>query len=293
MQSIHVNGVDLGVRTDGDPAHPALLLLHGAGHSSAAWDERFCARLAAGERFVIRLDSRDAGISTTYPPGQPDYALRDLVADVVGTLDALDVRSAHVLGMSQGAATAQLLAIEHPERVTSLALHASTPGGPGHHNPDLPGPTQEINALFTATPAEPDWSDRTAVIDHLVAAERPFAAASRPFDLTATRALATRLYEHARAIAAQVNNPFLIDAGAPWRDQLSSVHVSTVVFHGSDDPFLPPAHGEALSREISGARFVSLPGTGHEIFPEHTWDTVLAVLADLHRLPSRPRPRRG
>ncbi|GAB3864915.1 alpha/beta fold hydrolase [Micromonospora andamanensis] len=284
MQTIHVNGVDLGVRTDGNPAHPAVLLLHGAGHSSAAWDERFCARLAAGGRFVIRLDSRDAGVSTTYPPGKPDYALRDLVSDAAATLDALGVRSAHVLAMSQGAATAQLLAIDHPDRVASLALHASTPGGPGHDNPDLPGPTEEISALFTAEPVEPDWSDRTQVIDYLVAAERPFAAASRPFDETATRALATRLYEHARDIAAQITNPFLIDAGEPWRDRLSTIHIPTVVFHGGDDPFFPPAHGEALSYEISGARFITLPGTGHELFPEHTWDTVLAGLADLHNL---------
>lgn len=278
MRTIHVNGVEFGVRAHGDPAHPALLLLHGAGHSSAAWDDRFCARLAAGGRFVIRLDGRDAGISTTCPAGKPDYALRDLVDDAAATLDALDVPAAHILGMSQGAAVAQLLAIEHADRVASLALHASTPGGPGHHSPDLPGPSDQISALFTAEPTEPDWSDRAAVIDYLVAAERPFSATSRPFDETATRALSTRLYDHARDIAAQVTNPYLIDAGAPWRDQLATIKTPTVVFHGSDDPFFPPAHGLALSREIPHARLVELPGTGHELFPEHTWDTVLAAL---------------
>jgi pimeloyl-ACP methyl ester carboxylesterase len=284
MRTIHVNDVDLGVRADGDPAHPALLLLHGAGHSSAAWNERFCARLVASGRFVIRLDSRDAGISTTYPPGKPDYSLRDLVNDAAGILDALGVRGAHVLGMSQGAATAQLLAMEHPDHVKSLALHASTPGGPGHQSPDLPGMSDELSDILRTEPAEPDWSDRAAVIDYLVAAERPFAASSRPFDETAARALATRLFDHARDIAAQVTNPYLIDAGAPWRDQLPAINAPTVVFHGTDDPFLPPAHGEALSHEIPHARFVKLPGTGHELFPEHTWNTVLTVLADLHKL---------
>ena len=132
---VQANGVDLAVESFGDRADPAILLIHGAGSSLLNWEEEFCERLAAGRRFVIRYDLRGAGRSVA--PGA--YSLRDLVADAVGLLDHLGLETAHVLGMSLGGAVAQLLALDHPERVASLILASTTPGGPGHPQPDLPG----------------------------------------------------------------------------------------------------------------------------------------------------------
>jgi len=101
-------------------------------------DDELCERLAAGPRFVIRYDGRDAGRSVTYERGAPQYALHDLVADSVGLLDTLGLTSAHLVGMSLGAAIGQLLALDHPDRVASLTLVSSTPGGSGHENPAFP-----------------------------------------------------------------------------------------------------------------------------------------------------------
>ncbi|RKS79449.1 pimeloyl-ACP methyl ester carboxylesterase [Actinomadura pelletieri DSM 43383] len=277
---VKVNGVELCVEASGDPADPAVLLIHGAGHSLTAWDEEFVNRLVAGGRRVIRHDSRDAGRSTAYPVGSPAYGLRDLVADAAALLDALGVTAAHVVGMSQGAAVAQLLALDHTDRVASLTLASGTPGGPGHHHPDLPGMSREIQQLFADEPAEPDWSDRAAVIDYLVEAERPFAARSRPFDRDGMRAAAERVVDRTVDVAAQLTNPFLIDAGEPWRGRLGEVGVPTLVFHGTEDPFFPVGHGRALAAEIPGARFIPLEGTGHEVFPRHRWDVVVPAILD-------------
>ncbi|TDB95900.1 alpha/beta hydrolase [Actinomadura sp. 7K534] len=275
---IKANGVELCAESFGDPADPALLLIHGAGHSMLAWDEEFAGRLAAGGLRVIRYDGRDAGRSTTSPPGAPAHGLADLVADAAALLDALGIPAAHVLGMSQGAAVAQLLALDHPGRVTSLTLASATPGGPGHHQPDLPEPAPELADLLAGGPAEPDWSDRDAVVDYLVEAERPFAARSRPFDRAGMRAAARRVADRAADIAAQLTNPFMIDAGGPWRGRLGRITAPTLVFHGTEDPLFPPGHGRALAAEIPGARFVLLDGTGHEVFPRHCWDAVVPAL---------------
>lgn len=70
-QIVKVNAVELCVESFGDPGDPAILLIHGAGHSLQAWDEEFVRRLADGGRHVIRYDSRDAGRSTTWPAGSP------------------------------------------------------------------------------------------------------------------------------------------------------------------------------------------------------------------------------
>ena len=57
----------------------------------------------------------------------------------------------------------------------------------------------------------------------------------------------------------------------------------TLVVHGTDDPFMRYAHGEALAREIPGAELLPLEGTGHEL-PRRTWDVVVpAILAHTSR----------
>lgn len=260
-----INGVELCVRTEGDPALPPLLLLHAAGHSLISWPDELCAALA--DTFhVIRYDSRDAGRSTASPAGAPPHTLRDLVADAAALLDG---RRAHILGMSGGSAVAQLLALDHP--VASLTLFASTPGGPGHDTPDLPDP------LPLAEPAPPDWIDPGSAIDYIVEAERPYSA---DFDEAAMRDIATRVLARSRNPEAQFTNPFLIDPGTPWRDRLPEITAPTVVFHGEQDPFLPLPHGRALAAELN-ARFIPLPNTGHEVFPRHTWPTVLTTLRAL------------
>ena len=84
---IETNGVVLCADTFGDPGHPAVLLIMGAGGSMDRWEEPFCDRLAAAGRYVIRYDHRDTGGSTTYPPGAPGYTSDDLFTDLLGILD--------------------------------------------------------------------------------------------------------------------------------------------------------------------------------------------------------------
>ena len=103
----------------------------------------------------VRLDSRDAGKSARADaPGA--YSLHDLAADVVACLDALELPAATLAGVSQGGMIAQIVAVEHPERVDGLVLISTTVLG----DDDLPGP---VEGLFSGGPEPPDWSDRAAV----------------------------------------------------------------------------------------------------------------------------------
>ena len=269
---VRANGVDLCVEPFGDPADPALLLLHGAGNTMLSWDEGLCGRLAAGGRFVIRADGRDAGRSVSYEAGAPRYGLRDLVADVAGLLDSFGVARGHLVGMSTGAAIAQLTALDHPARVASLTLASATPGIPGAEAGDLPGASAE---LFAGEPSQPDWADRAAVIDYLVEAERPY---SPRFDEAAMRTLAGRVVDRSADLAANLTNQFIIDAGEPWRARLGEVAAPTLVVHGTEDPMFPFPHAVALANEIPGAELLALEDTGHEYFPRHTWDLVVPAI---------------
>jgi pimeloyl-ACP methyl ester carboxylesterase len=262
---VKVNGVQLCAELFGDPADPALVLMHGAGDTMLAWDAALCARLAADGRFVVRYDSRNAGRSTPVPPASLD----DFVADAVGLLDALGLARAHLLGMSLAGTVAQRLALDHPERVSALTLAATPAGGPG-----LPGMSPALHDFYAHEPPAPDWTDRASVVDWLVEQHRPFSAR---FDEQGQRELAGRVFDHSPHLARNFA-PVDIDMGDPVHDRLGEIAVPALVAHGAEDPLYPPAHGRALAVAIPGARLLVLEHTGHEPFPPHTWTAVTAQL---------------
>ena len=273
---VQANGVELCVETFGNPVDPAILFLAGAGGSMDWWADEFCARLAQEGRYVIRYDHRDTGRSTHYPPGAAPYKLADLAADAIGLLDALAVDRAHFVGLSMGGWISQLAAIEHPARVASLTLIATRPTGFGDSDSDLPGMDEELAASFEVEAPPTDWSDREAAITALIESERPFVGV-HPFDETATRAIATRVFERSANLESTMSNHF-VSQGERWRERLGTIAAPTLVLHGSVDPMFPIGNGEALAREIPGARLVSLEGMGHEYPPRPLWDTVIAAL---------------
>jgi pimeloyl-ACP methyl ester carboxylesterase len=270
---VSVNGANLCVETFGARTDPAILLVHGAGASMDWWEDDFCARLAAGPRYVVRYDHRDTGQSTSYPPGAPGYTGDDLVADAAALLDVLGLRAAHVIGQSMGGALAQVMALDHPRRVASLTLISTSPAGPA---PDLPPMTDEARAAFGAI-AEPDWSDREAVIDYLTALWRVGAGRSHPFDERGTRALCGRVLDRTTNIESSMKNHYAAEGADPWRERLGALDTPTLVIHGTEDPVLPYGHGVALAKEVPGAELLALEGTGHEL-PRRDWDVVIPAL---------------
>ena len=84
--------------------------------------------------------------------------------------------------------------------------------------------------------------------------------------------------QYADPSARTRHNHMLLDPGAPYRARLAEITVPTLVLHGADDPLFPPAHGEALAKEIHGAGFQLLTGVGHEVPPRRTWADVLPAI---------------
>ena len=70
----------------------------------------------------IRVGPQKAG------PRLFDIHMKDLADDAAGLIDALDIDSAHVVGISMGGMIAQHVALRHPNRVDGLVLLATTPG---------------------------------------------------------------------------------------------------------------------------------------------------------------------
>jgi pimeloyl-ACP methyl ester carboxylesterase len=268
---VRANGVELCVETFGDPADPAILLIHGAATPMHGWEDELCESLAAASRFVIRYDHRDTGRSVSYEPGAPQYTLRDLTADAVGLLDAFDLGSAHLVGRSTGGGIAILAALDYPDRVASLTLVGTSPGGS-----DLPAMLEEFLA-YIGGGKNPDWSDREAVIDHVIGLLRVFSDGSGHLDEVTMRDLVGRGVDRTVNVASSQINHFAMDVGEPIRDRLGEIGAPTLVVHGAEDPVFPLGHALALEKEIPDAQLLTLEGTGHEL-PRAIWELVVPAI---------------
>jgi pimeloyl-ACP methyl ester carboxylesterase len=191
-------------------------------------------------------------------------------------LDGLSLARAHLVGMSMGGGIAQEVALDHPDRVASLTLIATSPVASGPDDPELPSMTAETSARFAEIEA-PDWSDRAAVIDYIVALERA-CAGSRPFDEAGWRELAGRVVDRSTDIASIANHD-LIHEGEPRKRRLSELDTPTLVIHGTEDPLFPYEHGLALAERISGARMLTVEGMGHEVV-RIDWDVLVPAILE-------------
>ncbi|MFF6916340.1 alpha/beta fold hydrolase [Streptomyces sp. NPDC012466] len=257
MTTLDVNGITLGIESYGDDAAPLVLLAGGT--TMLSWPDALCERLAAGGRRVVRYDLRDSGESTTAHPPAPAYTLRDLAADAAALADALDGRPAHLAGIGVGGMVAQVAVLDHPGAFSALTLVGTRAVAPGPPDDDLPDHDRATMSRLFARPM-PDWTDREAVAE--------FAAAGAEIlgdDPVTARAVAARVWDRTPGTTAPVQTAnqmgmvfSRLDCAPRWRERLPGIAVPTLVVHGRRNRFFPVGNGEAIAREIPGARLLVL-----------------------------------
>jgi pimeloyl-ACP methyl ester carboxylesterase len=279
MTTVEANGVTLGVAHFGDAAAP--LVLCAGGTTMLSWPDALCESLARGGRHVVRYDLRDSGGSTTVDPEAPAYTLRDLAADAAALARELDDRPAHLAGIGVGGMVAQVAALDHPEAFPALTLAGTRPVAPGPVDDDLPGhDAATMDRLFSRS--MPDWSDRDAVTEYAAAGAEILGN-----DPAAARAVAGRIWDRtpgtlpAVQMANQLGMVFgRLDCKPRWRERLSELAMPALVVHGRRDPFFPVGNGEALAREIPGARLLVLERVSTAI-PDTAAGEVATAMLDL------------
>lgn len=119
MHRLQVNGVRIAWTEAG--RGQAILLLHGLGGSHDDWRLQL-PEFAARHR-VIAPDLRGFGASGRREP----FTIQQHARDVLALLEALDIRRAHVVGLSMGGAVAIQMALLRPAAVASLVLVNTAP----------------------------------------------------------------------------------------------------------------------------------------------------------------------
>lgn len=261
MRSVETPSGKIATQSFGSRSNPALLLIMGATASMLGWPEALCAALVNQGFHVVRFDHRDTGRSSTHPPGEVTYSVEDMADDVVAIMDAYGFQNATIMGMSLGGYIAQMVALDHPQRVNALVLVSSEPLG--WDGPVLPHISQRILDHFDTLSAL-DWSDRTAVGEFLLEIERLSAGAYKNFDEYAARAKIEEVLNRTDSPASMFNHA-MVSTREDWTGRFRDISCKVLVVHGAEDPVLPIDNGRALSEGIIGARLMVLDGVGHEI----------------------------
>ena len=287
---IRANGIDIKIEDSGggvSAAQPVVVLIMGLGMQLTAWPPTMVQGLVDAGFRVVRFDNRDIGLSQHFDAlGTPNllweglkyrlgwkitphYSLQDMASDVLGVLDALQIASAHVVGVSMGGMVAQRLALLAPDRVASLSSIMSTSGARG-----LPAASPAVTRALLSRRA---GKSQQAEIDHTVKLFKAIGSPGFPMqdaELRERVTLAAQRSFHPQGVTRQL---MAIVADSTRADALRGITAPTLVLHGRADPLVPFACGEDTARRIPGAKLVGIDGMGHDL-PPGVVDHLLAHL---------------
>jgi 3-oxoadipate enol-lactonase len=193
---------------------------------------------------VIAVDVRGHGGSTW--DGTP-FSISDLAGDVAAILDALGLRSAHLLGMSMGGSIAMTFAGMYPERVERLVLADTT----AWYGADAGEVWEERARRALLVP-------RVRQVPFQV--DRWFTDALRAKEPAKVHGVVSTFLSTSSRVHAEASRAMgALDA----RDLLPSVTAPTLVLTGVQDYATPPEMGHYVGAHVQQGRAITLPGLRH------------------------------
>jgi 3-oxoadipate enol-lactonase len=247
---------------EGEP----LLLIAGLALPGASWWRS--APILARRFRVLTYDHAGVGRSASL---RAPFSTASMAADALAVLDAAGVSRAHVYGTSLGGLVAQQLASRHPDRVRSLVLGATHPGG-ARTQP----PAREIVSFLRRRPTLPAREAAWSFVPY------SYGARCRRHHLDRiVQDIARRLeFPYARAayraqlFAGATHDAFLA---------LRRLAMPTLVVHGREDRVIPVANAELLADAIPEAELHLLDESGHVYMTEEpSVDETIASFLEAH-----------
>jgi 3-oxoadipate enol-lactonase len=199
---------------------------------------------------TILIENRGVGRSDVPPP---PYTIAEMASDIAAVIDAAEIESVRVLGISMGGMIAQEFTLNYPNRVRSLVLGCTNFGGR-----EVKPATSDVLAILKARGL-------------MTASEAAWAMAPYTYDASTPRQrveedLKIRLqwFPTAAGYFGQLG------AILSWesRQRLSQINVPTLVIHGETDELVPPENGRMIAELIPNAKLLLLPNTSHIFFTD-------------------------
>jgi 3-oxoadipate enol-lactonase len=239
---IKANGIQMNYELSGKKNAPVVVLSHSLGSSLVMWDPQMDA-LKLHFR-VLRYDIRGHGRSEA---AAGRYTLELLGDDAVGLLGALGIDKVHWIGLSLGGMIGQSVALNHRNRLKSLALC-------------------DTGAVIAAE-AQPIWQERLDAV-HEKGVESQLEA-------TMERWFTPSFLKQNPAMLGVIRKQFLATPAQGYSgcieairklnylDRLSEIKIPTLIMVGEDDPGTPVTASEAMHKRIANSKLVVIKSARH------------------------------
>lgn len=208
--------------TFGDDKRDTVMLLHGGGGNADYWGH--LVRDLSRDHRVLVIDCRGQGRSTNEAKA---ISYEQMATDALAVLDHLKIKTASIVGWSDGANIGFYLALRHPDRISALVAFAGNATTAGYQ-------PLTHRAAFAA------YSARTK--------EEYKRLSPNPERHEQIHALLSVMWK---------TQPTLTSA------DLASIMVRTVIFHADHDEAIRRSHAEEVARQVPAAAFVLLNEVGH------------------------------
>lgn len=263
--------VTLEVEEYGPQDGPALILIRGLGTQLVHWPKELFEGFAGlGYRTVI-FDNRDVGLSQRFPMDgvktkaedilaqiregitpMSAYSLGDMAQDVISLMDSLGIAKAHIFGISMGGAIAQVLAMDHSDRLLSNTIVMTSARLRGMD-------------LFERVVSYPETRDEAQ--DNWVKGHAEWGSPGYPMPEEEIRSEAALAWDRG-ADADGINRQAIATLTAPdRREALKNVTLPCLVIHGEEDTLIPPEMGREIAKLIPACQLEIIKGMGHVITP--------------------------
>lgn len=249
-------GISMNYVESGDPKGSAVLLMHGYTDSSFSFS-RVQPMLDKNYR-VLAIDHRGHGDTDKPADG---YEMRDFAADAAAFLDAMNVKSAIVVGHSMGSFVAMQLALDHPSKVSRLVLVGTAAKGKN-------GAVEELlGAVATITDPVP----RQFAHDFQVGASSP----NLPKDFL------DRVVDDSAKVPARVWQKAMRGVAArDFTPELKKIRIPVTVIWGEKETVFKRDEQEPLIKGLANVKFVVYPNSGHA----PNWEEPEKFAGDLNRI---------
>ncbi len=249
-----------GIKTnylEGGQGDETVILIHGSGPGVTAYANwRLVIPALAGNFRVVAPDLVGFGYSER--PANIEYGVQTWADQVIGLMDALEVRQAHMVGNSFGGAIALRIATQHPERVGKLVLMGSM---------GVPFPITE--GLERVWGYQPSFENMRKVLD--VFAYSRDLVNDELAEVRYRGSIQPGFQESFAAMFPAPRQRWVEAMGTP-EDAIRQLPHRTLIVHGREDQVIPVQTSLHLEELIDNADLVVFSHCGHWSMIERTED---------------------
>ena len=253
------------IHGEGEP----VLLIMGHSGTTALWGPMI--PLLSREYRVIAFVNRWIGYSEA--PESP-VSIKMMADDTSGLMDALGIDSAHVFGASMGGMIAQELALNYPEKVISLVLGCTSPGG-------SQAPLPDAIAAFAEQMAAMSQEDLAKMMPAMLYTPEFIEGNPQAVEETIGWLMEKPIPPWVRT--RQTEALLAHDA----YDGVPQVKAPTLVVGGEKDIAIPAEYQRLLASRIPNAELVIWEDLGHGFFAQKPEETLKVALDFLRRHPKK------